>query len=148
MKNKSRVIDIRHRRSPCPIANTLDILGDKWTLLVIRDLFAGKSTYGDFQASPERIPTNILADRLAKLEAQGVITKTRDEKTRRKFTYRLTEKGADLIPILLALTEWSAKHDTYANGTRNIIQGAPPDLLERASQDRDALISALREGLA
>ena len=67
MKNTERMIRVQKMRSPCPIANTLDILGDKWTLLIIRDAFAGKITYGDFQISPEKIPTNILADRLRRL---------------------------------------------------------------------------------
>ena len=71
MQSRNKAIKLSKMRSPCPIANTLDIIGDKWTLLVIRDLFAGKTTYGEFQDSPEGIPTNILADRLKRLLGHG-----------------------------------------------------------------------------
>ena len=128
----------------CPIHFALDVMGDKWSLLIVRDLvFKSKHTYGAFAKSPEGISTNILADRLAKLEAHGIVTKSRDPENQTKFVYRLTDKGCDLIPVLLAMTEWSARHDTYPNGTRNIIHGAPVDLIERAKRDRDTLVAEL-----
>lgn len=103
------------RRSPCPIAGALDIVGDKWTLLVVRDLFLGKSTYGELQKSPERIPTNILADRLRRLEEAGLVGKERYQERPVRHTYRLTAKGMELGAILKELIAWGNRHlpDTY-----------------------------------
>jgi DNA-binding HxlR family transcriptional regulator len=99
------------QRSTCPISTSLDVLGDKWTLLIIRDMvFAGKSTYGQFLLSAEKMATNILADRLAGLEAQGIVSKAVAADKKSKFTYRLTEKGVDTIPILIELILWGARH--------------------------------------
>jgi DNA-binding HxlR family transcriptional regulator len=99
------------QRSTCPISTSLDVLGDKWTLLILRDMvFAGKSTYGQFLQSAEKMATNILADRLAGLEAQGILSKAVAADKKSKFTYRLTEKGVDIVPILVEFTLWGAKH--------------------------------------
>ena len=99
------------QRSTCPVSSSLDVLGDKWTLLILRDMvFAGKSTYGQFLQSAEKMATNILADRLAVLEAQGLLTKAVAADKKSKFTYRLTEKGVDTIPIIVELVRWGAKH--------------------------------------
>ncbi len=100
------------RRSTCPIAGALDLLGDRWTLLVIRDLVAGKERYGEFQASAEGVPTNLLADRLARLEAAGVITSAPYQQNPPRHAYRLTPKGEDLKPVLAALATWSLRHLT------------------------------------
>lgn len=97
-------------RSFCPIAGALDILGDKWTLLVIRDLFMGKHRYGEFQASPEAIPTNILADRLKRLEATGLVVKESYQSHPPRAAYYLTRRGADLAPVLRALRAWGETH--------------------------------------
>lgn len=114
------------------------VFGDRWTLLVIRDLvFTGKRTYGEFRDSPERIATNILAERLALLEAQGVITKERDSKNGRRFVYRLTEKGVDLLPVLLEIIAWGAKHDLRT--------AAPPEFIERIRKNRAGLLRELRK---
>ena len=94
------------RRSVCPITNTLDVLGDKWTLLVIRDMFLGKKTYGEFLASPEGIPTNILADRLKRLEQHGIIDRTPYQQSPVRYAYRLTSKGQQLSPVINAIIEW------------------------------------------
>ena len=108
------------RRLPaffCPIANTLDILGDKWTLLVARDLlFLGKRLYGDFMQSPEGIPSNILADRLRRLEEARLVTRRPYQDNPVRHEYRLTEKGRDLYPILKEMARWGSKHvaGTYA----------------------------------
>lgn len=102
------------KRSPCPIAGTLDIMGDKWTLLVVRDLFMGKSTYGHFQKSPEGIPTNILADRLKRLEQAGIIDKARYQERPVRYSYRLTPKGRGLKGVLMAMVDWGNK---YLDGT-------------------------------
>jgi DNA-binding HxlR family transcriptional regulator len=93
-------------RSVCPITNTLDILGDKWTLLVVRDMFVGKKTYGEFLASPEGIPTNILAERLKRLEQHGIIDKTPYQQSPVRYAYQLTSKGQQLSPVINAIIEW------------------------------------------
>jgi DNA-binding HxlR family transcriptional regulator len=102
-------------RSCCPVANVLDLFGDKWTLLVVRDLILGKSRFGEFSESPEAIPTNILADRLKKLERTGVVTKMPYCRKPLRYEYELTEKGKDLIPVLEAMAAWAGKH---MHGTR------------------------------
>jgi len=103
-------------RSNCPINFVLETFGDKWTLLVIRDLmFKGKRYYGEFLDSNEKISTNILADRLQRLELKGVIEKQVDPENRSKFIYRLTAKGKDLLPLMLEITAWSSKHDDQTN---------------------------------
>ena len=98
------------KRSPCPISNALDILGDKWTLLVIRDLFLGKHLYGEFAESPERIPTNVLADRLKRLVAAGLIKKEAYQERPRRYAYSLTRKGGDLLPVLTEIIRWASRH--------------------------------------
>jgi DNA-binding HxlR family transcriptional regulator len=99
------------RRSMCPISTTLDILGDRWTLLIIRDLmFKGKKTYGEFLQSEEKIATNILADRLLILEKVGIIKKNAFPGNRVKNLYQLTPKGIDLMPTLLEIIMWGDKY--------------------------------------
>lgn len=93
-------------RSRCPVASTLDLIGDRWTMLVIRDLFLGASRYSDFANAPEGIPTNILANRLQMMEAQGLVTKTAYQDKPKRFAYRLTDKGKALLPVLRALKNW------------------------------------------
>ena len=97
-------------RSTCPIASALDLLGDRWSLLVIRDLFRGMTRYGEFAASPEGIPTNILADRLARLETLGLIRREAYQQNPPRYAYTLTPKGADLKPVLGALGMWARRH--------------------------------------
>ena len=97
-------------RSPCAVACTLDLVGDKWSLLVVRDLLRGNVTYGALQHSPEGIPTNILADRLKRLEQDGLIAKSPYQDHPVRYTYQLTEKGRSLSDVLLALVRWGKKH--------------------------------------
>ena len=98
-------------RSTCPIANLLDIVGDKWTLLVVRDLLLlSKRRYGEFQNSPEAIPTNILADRLKRLEAAGLVKKEFYQDNPPRAEYFLTRKGADLEPVLKAMGKWGKQY--------------------------------------
>jgi len=94
------------KRSPCPISCTLDILGDKWTLLVIRDLFAGKTHFKDFLGSPEKIATNILSDRLDRLVAVGIVMSSPSPQRVGANAYKLTAKGRALYPVLAALRDW------------------------------------------
>ena len=97
------------RRSVCPIACTLDVLGDKWTLLVVRDLMAGGRTYGDLADSPESIPTNLLADRLKRLVAAGLIDKREYQDNPPRYEYALTDAGWAPEPVLDALKKWGLK---------------------------------------
>ncbi|MGA2365093.1 MAG: helix-turn-helix domain-containing protein [Steroidobacteraceae bacterium] len=97
-------------RSLCAIANSLDILGDKWSLLVVRDLLHGKRTYGELALSPERIPTNILADRLKRLESAGIVASTPYQERPVRYAYTLTPKGSALGEVLLALVRWGKQY--------------------------------------
>jgi DNA-binding HxlR family transcriptional regulator len=97
-------------RSACAIANSLDIVGDKWSLLVVRDLLHGKGTYGELANSLERIPTNILADRLKRLEAAGIIVSTPYQQRPVRYRYSLTPKGNALGEVLLAFVRWGKQH--------------------------------------
>jgi DNA-binding HxlR family transcriptional regulator len=97
----------RHaQRSACPVACSLDLLGDRWSLLIIRDLLLGKTRYGEFQASAEHIPTNILAERLKRLEEAGIICSVPYGRHSRRKEYRLTAAGQDLGPIVKSLRDW------------------------------------------
>ena len=98
-------------RSPCPIAGALDILGDSWTLLVVRDLlFYDKHRFADFLGSPEGISTNILAERLRRLERCGLVEKRTYQDRPRRFEYYLTARGHDLLPVLRAVITWGKTH--------------------------------------
>ncbi|MGH7793903.1 MAG: winged helix-turn-helix transcriptional regulator [Candidatus Binatia bacterium] len=108
-------------RSDCPIANTLDIVGDKWSLLVVRDLLHGKRTYGEVLDSPEKIPSNILAERLRRLEAAGLVKRSAYQEHPIRYAYTLTDQGAALGKILLALVEWGKR---YIPGTRTYKESA------------------------
>jgi DNA-binding HxlR family transcriptional regulator len=98
------------RRSVCPIANTLDRMGDKWSALLIRDMLAGKSTYGQFLDSPEKIPTNILADRLKRLEQFGIVARSVYQERPVRHAYALTAAGKQLGPVLRALADWGLQN--------------------------------------
>jgi DNA-binding HxlR family transcriptional regulator len=127
-------------RSVCAVANSLDIVGDKWSLLVVRDLLHGKRTYGELAQSPEGIPTNILADRLKRLESGGIVTRTPYQERPVRYAYTLTPKGSALGEVLLALVRWGKKH---IPGTIALNQGpavgeivAPPTSLRRRRAQR------------
>jgi DNA-binding HxlR family transcriptional regulator len=121
----SNADSVRHvagkRRSGCPVSIALEILGDRWSLLIIRDLMVrGLHTFKDFLESGEGIAINILADRLRKLEAAGIITVEAEEADARKRNYRLTEKGIDLAPVMLELLIWSGRHEQTGMGCAQI----------------------------
>jgi DNA-binding HxlR family transcriptional regulator len=100
----------RNRRSPrsgCPIATTLDMVGDRWTLVIIRDLLTGKSTFGEFLASPERIATNVLADRLDLLERYGLAGRAAYQDHPPRYRYHLTAKGRAMLPLLQDMCRWA-----------------------------------------
>lgn len=106
------------RRSVCPVACSLDLLGDRWTLLVVRDLWLGRTRFKDFTASPERIPTNILSERLERLVAHGVAEKVPAADGSKRLGYRLTDKGKALGPILAAIRDWGL---TWQPGTQALM---------------------------
>ncbi len=98
-------------RSPCVIGNVLDVFGDRWTLLLIRDLlFSGKHEFKEFLASPEKIATNILADRLKRLTACGIIDEVSHSSNKSRKLYYLTTRGKDLLPMLVEMIRWGEKH--------------------------------------
>jgi DNA-binding HxlR family transcriptional regulator len=112
------------------------VLGDRWSLLIIRDLMVrGLRTFKDFEKSGERIATNILADRLNKLEAAGIISARREEDDHRRISYRLTKKGLELAPVLLELLIWGAKHEKTS---------APAGLAEKLEKTRPAFLAEVR----
>jgi DNA-binding HxlR family transcriptional regulator len=102
-------------RSPCPIASTLDILGDKWSLILVRDLLTGKQRYNQFCDSPEGVPTNLLAARLRKLEAEGIILKEPYQTRPVRYAYMLTPAGRALLPLLQEMSRWANSYieDTW-----------------------------------
>ena len=107
---------ISEKRSQCPISSSLDIFGDKWSLLIVRDLMHNKTrTYGDFTKSPEKIATNILANRLQILEDNGIIIKLPYPDNKVKVLYQLTPKGVDLIPALIEISLWGEKYLSNAD---------------------------------
>jgi DNA-binding HxlR family transcriptional regulator len=110
MPSRRRPAPSAARRSPCPVAGALDLLGDKWTLLVVRDLFAGMKRYGEFAGAMEGIPTNLLADRLKRLEAAGVITSSPYQDNPPRYEYALTPAGEALRPVMRELVTWGLRH--------------------------------------
>ena len=126
------------RRSDCPINYALEVFGDPWSLLIIRDIvYSGKKTYGEFLASEEGMATNILASRLAHLEQQGILEKQHAEHDKRKEIYVLTQKGLDLIPILVEMASWSVTYDPNT--------AAPPAWITSMRSDRERMLQRIRE---
>jgi DNA-binding HxlR family transcriptional regulator len=124
-------------RSGCPIGIALDLIGDPWTLLIVRDLmFKGAKSFNDFLAAGEGIATNVLTDRLARLETNGIVTKGHDTQDARRFIYRLTEKGIDLAPVLVELVLWSTSYEKTA---------APPEVVKAMQTDRIGFMTQVRE---
>lgn len=121
-----QVMSVGSRRSECPISCSLDILGDKWTLLVLRDLLDGKRRFSEFERSPEKIPTNILTERLRRLEGAGLAERVRRDSSTR-YDYIPTEKGRDLRPVLLSLASWANEHleETWVP-PENYLASPPP----------------------
>lgn len=127
----------RHHRSSCPISIALETLGDSWSLLIVRDLmFKGRKTFKDFLQAEEGIASNILTERLQRLECAGIVVKRPDTEDARRFVYRLTEKGMALAPVLVELVLWSARFEQT---------DAPPAVLKLMRADRDAFIASARQ---
>lgn len=110
-------------RSSCVFSNVLDILGDRWTLLIVRDLFFfGKHEYKEFLSSPEAIATNILASRLQKLVCAGIIDEMPHPENKSRKLYFLTERGKDLLPMLIEMAKWGEKHLTETEVMRPLFE--------------------------
>jgi len=124
------------RRSSCPIAYTLEVIGDRWSMLIIRDIvFKGKSSYGEFANSHEGIATNVLASRLKRLEEQGIITKKQDPDKLSKYIYAMTDMGMDLVPILVEMISFAGLHDKDT--------GAPKEVLASIKCNKQVYINGL-----
>jgi DNA-binding HxlR family transcriptional regulator len=109
----------KEKRSVCPVACTLDVLGDKWTLLVVRDMFAGKRRFKEFLGSPERIASNILAERLERLVRAGVASAEASGDHAGAMEYTLTEAGRGLMPVLASMRDWGLAN---VKGTKALIK--------------------------
>jgi DNA-binding HxlR family transcriptional regulator len=132
-------------KSHCPINFTLEIMGDPWSLLVLRDVvFFGKHTFKEFLESAERITTSVLTSRLNSLEQHGILRKQPHPSDQRSALYQLTEKGIDLVPVLLAMMEWGTRYDPKSAGHRK------KALVERIRREHSAIShevqNTLRQG--
>jgi DNA-binding HxlR family transcriptional regulator len=124
------------RRSGCPLNASVEMLGDRWSLLIIRDMMLrGFRSYKEFLESYEGIATNILADRLRKLETYGIIGTERDPSDGRKVIYTLTEKGIDLAPVMAEMVLWAAEHEDTGN----------EPLVKELQKDKEGFIAAVRQ---
>ena len=132
------------RKSDCPINFALEIFGDKWTFLIVRDLmFKGKHFYGEFLLSEEGIATNILSDRLSLLESNGLISKSSDPSHKQKIIYHLTRKGIDLVPLLVEVIMWSAKYDKDSAVDMKFVKSVKRDKVGMISQITSSLVDEL-----
>jgi len=132
------MIEIDSMRSQCPLANGLEVLGDKWTLLIIRDLmFTNRREFGHFLQAGEGISTNILAERLDRLQCYGLISKAPHPHHGKKYVYTLTDKGLKLAPVIFEFTLWASDEidNTFV----------PPVILKMLKNDRDGLLRAIKE---
>lgn len=139
--NRSRIGGMRSdQRSTCPISTALEAVGDRWTLLVIRDLmFAGKRHFRQLLQSEEGISSNVLADRLNALVEQGLVRREDDPSHAQKAIYSLTEKGLDLLPVVIALSAWAQKHHPKTRRPEAV------DLVARSAKSLERLRASLRD---
>ncbi|MGC2580904.1 MAG: helix-turn-helix domain-containing protein [Acidobacteriaceae bacterium] len=124
---------VPHHRSGCPVSISLEVFGDRWSLLIVRDLMVrGFQRFQDFVESGEGIATNILADRLRRLQCTGVVEAEQDPEDGRRVNYRLTQKGIDLAPVMLELLIWGAQHEQT---------GAPAQLVAHMAANRESILN-------
>lgn len=144
------VENVERFRSNCPVNFGLEMFGDKWSLLIVRDIvFWGKKTYSDFLRSDEGIATNILASRLTQLEENGILKKEPHPTDRRKDVYAMTEKGLELIPLLVEIVSWSGKLSEW----RSIAGGGTAEQIKQvkrfaAAKDKTRIVAEIRDALA
>ena len=128
------------KRSTCPISSALDIVGDKWSLLIIRDIaLSAKNTYNEFLKSEEKIATNILADRLSMLEMAGILVKEEHPESKAKIFYRLSTQGIDLIPVLVEIILWSDKYLSISPQARQFAK--------QLRKDKEIIVKQVSSGL-
>lgn len=140
-KRARRALPAPERRSNCPISYALDFVGDKWTLIVLRDLIMARKRYfRELLASDEKIASNILANRLKLLEAAGMVTRRHDPGHGRQVIYQPTGKAMDLLPAILELVRWAATYDPRT--------AAPPEMIKRIATDREGVIARMRAAVA
>ena len=134
------------RKSDCPINFALEIFGDRWTFLIVRDLmFKGKHYYGEFLLSEEKIATNILGDRLSMLESNGIVSKSSIPNHKQKIMYRLTQKGIDLVPVLVEFIMWSAKYDKVSAVDLKFVESVNKDKNGMIAHISKLLVDELKE---
>ena len=127
-------------RSHCPVNFTIEHFGDKWSFLIIRDLmFKGKRHYNEFLEGGEKVSTSVLGDRLKKLEENGIISKSEDQVKKSRIRYSLTQKGIDLLPILIEMIIWGGEKDSLTE--------SPKEFMEQATHNKQAFINQIREDL-
>jgi len=127
-------------RSHCPINYTLEHFGDKWSFLIIRDLmFKGKRHYNEFLEAGEKVSTSVLGDRLRKLEEMGIISKGQDTVKKSRIRYSLTQKGIELLPILIEMIIWGSVNDALTE--------SPKEFMDQATENKEVLIAQIRENL-
>lgn len=127
----------RSQRSDCPLNVSLEIFGDRWTLLIVRDLmFKGATTFGEFLEAGEGIASNVLTDRLNRLEQHDIVSRQPDSNDARRFIYRLTRKGIDLAPVLVDMIVWAARYEKTA---------APEDAVARMEDQRAECLVEIRD---
>ena len=131
---------VSKKRSDCPISCSLDIWGDRWSLLIVRDLMLAKQcTYGDFLKSDEKIATNLLASRLQTLEENSMITKSEHPDSKAKVLYKLTQKGIDLLPLMVEINLWAEKYFT--------LPAERKAMLKEVKKDKEAYIKTATKDL-
>ena len=136
---RNNFIFMDKKRSDCPISCSLDVFGDKWSLLIIRDIMLrGKVSYSEFLTSEEKIASNILVNRLSVLETENIVVKEVSPANKSKFVYSLTQKGVDLLPIVIEIMDWGAKYNE--NCPRK-------ELGKKIKKDKAAVIKELRRSL-
>lgn len=128
-------------KSSCPVNLSLESFGDKWSLLIIRDLmFEGKRSFRELLSSDEGIASNILSDRLSKLEVLGIIHKADDPSHKQKNIYVLTEAGIDLMPVLISLVEWSVNHNDINPDEKAMIETVLKERKTKQEELRNVLL--------
>lgn len=128
------------KRSDCPISSALDIVGDRWSLLIIRDIaLSGKNTYNEFLKSEEKIATNVLADRLSMLEMAGILVREEHPESKAKIFYRLSAQGIDLLPVLVEMILWSDKYLSISPQAKQFAQ--------QLRKDKETVVKQIISGL-
>jgi DNA-binding HxlR family transcriptional regulator len=135
---------VRERKSDCPIHAGLNVLGDAWTLIVVRDLLRGRNTFTELSNGGERIATNVLADRLARLEQEGIITREPLPGRGNPIRYDLTEKGVDLVPTLISIATWSLKHGEHTEAARELARRRKREMTKAEEEIRARLRAKLK----